>query len=55
MSDWTIERPRQIDKNSVITQTQYEKIDMQKLQLDIERQIQFQKGKQLPETNQSPA
>ncbi|SKC44405.1 2Fe-2S iron-sulfur cluster-binding protein [Ohtaekwangia koreensis] len=55
MSDWTIEGPRHIDKNSVISQNHYEKIDMQKLKLDIERQIQFQKGKQLPETNQSPA
>ncbi len=55
MGDWTIEGPRHIDKNSVISQNHYEKIDMQKLKLDIERQIQFQKGKQLPETNQSPA
>jgi NADH-quinone oxidoreductase subunit G len=55
MNDWTIEGPRHIDKHSVISQNHYEKIDMQKLKLDIERQIQFQKGKQLPETNQSPA
>ena len=55
MSDWTIEGPRHIDKNSVISQNHYEKIDMQKLKLDIERQIQFQKGTHLPETNPSPA
>jgi NADH-quinone oxidoreductase subunit G len=55
MKDWTIEGPRHIDRNSVISQNHYEKIDMQKLKLDIERQIVFQKGKQLPEANQSHA
>jgi NADH-quinone oxidoreductase subunit G len=49
MSDWTIEGPRHIDRNSVIAQNHYEKIDLQKLKLEIDRQIVFQRGKQLPE------
>jgi NADH-quinone oxidoreductase subunit G len=32
----------------VIAQNHYEKIDLQKLKLEIDRQIVFQKGKQLP-------
>jgi NADH-quinone oxidoreductase subunit G len=49
MNDWTIEGPRHIDRHSVIAQNHYEKIDLQKLKLEIDRQIVFQKGKQLPE------
>jgi len=55
MSDWTIEGPRHIERNSVISQNHYEKVDLQKLKKEIDRQIVFQKGKQLPEHNQSPA
>lgn len=53
--DWVVEGPRHIDRNSVIAQNHYEKIDLQKLKLEIDRQIVFQKGKQLPETNGSGA
>ena len=49
VNDWTIEGPRHIDRHSVIAQNHYEKIDLQKLKLEIDRQIVFQKGKQLPE------
>ncbi|HMG94631.1 MAG TPA: 2Fe-2S iron-sulfur cluster-binding protein [Chryseolinea sp.] len=49
MNDWTIEGPRHIESHSVIAQNHYEKIDLQKLKLEIDRQIVFQKGKQLPE------
>jgi len=49
MNDWTIEGPRHINRHSVIAQNHYEKIDLQKLKLEIDRQIVFQKGKQLPE------
>ena len=49
INDWTIEGPRHIDRHSVIAQNHYEKIDLQKLKLEIDRQIVFQKGKQLPE------
>jgi len=53
MNDWTIEGPRHIDRHSVIAQNHYEKIDLQKLKLEIDRQIVFQKGKQLPEPDSS--
>jgi NADH-quinone oxidoreductase subunit G len=53
MKDWTIEGPRHIDRHSVIAQNHYEKIDLQKLKLEIDRQIVFQKGKQLPEPGSS--
>ena len=46
---WTIEGPRHISKDSVISQNHYEHIDMQKLKLDINRQIKFQGGKQIEE------
>ena len=55
LQDWVVEGPRHIDRSSVISQNHYEKTDMQKLKLEIERQIVFQKGKQLPEPNGSPA
>ena len=48
ISDWTIEGPRHIERNSVIAQNHYEKIDLQKLKLEIERQLVFQKGNPLP-------
>ncbi len=53
VNDWTIEGPRHIDRHSVIAQNHYEKIDLQKLKLEIDRQIVFQKGKQLPEPDSS--
>ena len=49
VSQWTIEGPRHISKDSVISQNHYEHIDLQKLKLDINRQIKFQGGKQIEE------
>jgi NADH-quinone oxidoreductase subunit G len=49
--DWTIEGPRHIDRHSVIGQNHYERTDLVKLQKEISRQIEFEKGKQLPENN----
>lgn len=46
---WMIDGPRHIAKDSVISQNHYEHIDMQKLKLDINRQIKFQGGKQIEE------
>jgi NADH-quinone oxidoreductase subunit G len=51
MSDWVIEGPRHIERSSVISQNHYEKIDLQKLKVEVDRQISFQKGKALPESN----
>jgi NADH-quinone oxidoreductase subunit G len=51
MNDWVVEGPRHIERSSVISQNHYEKIDLQKLKLEVDRQIQFQKGKPLPESN----
>jgi NADH-quinone oxidoreductase subunit G len=53
MGDWEIEGPRHIDRNSVISQNHYERIDLLKLKQEIDRQIEFEKGKQLPQPNQS--
>lgn len=53
LSDWQIEGPRHIDRNSVISQNHYEQIDLQKLKKEIDRQISFEKGKQLPQSNSS--
>jgi NADH-quinone oxidoreductase subunit G len=50
MADWTIEGPRHIERSSVISQNHYEKVDLQKLKLEVERQLVFQKGKLLPES-----
>jgi NADH-quinone oxidoreductase subunit G len=50
-NDWVVEGPRHIEKNSVISQNHYEKIDLQKLKKEVERQLVFQKGKALPEPN----
>ncbi|NOS91419.1 MAG: 2Fe-2S iron-sulfur cluster binding domain-containing protein [Cyclobacteriaceae bacterium] len=47
-ADWTIEGPRHIDRSSVIAQNHYEKTDLLTLKKEIERQIEFQKGKPLP-------
>lgn len=52
INDWTVEGPRHIERSSVISQNHYEKIDLQKLKLEVDRQLQFQKGKQLPASNQ---
>lgn len=52
-ADWTIEGPRHIERNSVIGQNHYERTDLVKLQKEINRQIEFEKGKQLPQTNPS--
>jgi NADH-quinone oxidoreductase subunit G len=49
--DWTVEGPRHIDRHSVISQNHYEKSDLQTLKKEVERQIEFQKGNQLPESN----
>ncbi len=48
VSDWIIEGPRHIEHNSVISQNHYEKIDLQKLKAEVERQLVFQKGNPLP-------
>ena len=53
LADWQIEGPRHIDRNSVISQNHYEKTDLLKLKQEIDRQIEFEKGKQLPQPNQS--
>lgn len=50
LNHWIVEGPRHIERSSVISQNHYEKIDLQKLKLEVERQITFQKGKQLPES-----
>ena len=47
-ADWTIEGPRHIERSSVIAQNHYEKTDLLTLKKEIERQIEFQKGKPLP-------
>ena len=51
INDWTVEGPRHVDRNSVIGQNHYERTDLQTLKREVERQIEFQKGKQLPESN----
>jgi NADH-quinone oxidoreductase subunit G len=53
LADWQIEGARHIDRNSVISQNHYEQIDLQKLKKEIDRQIDFEKGKQLPQSNTS--
>jgi NADH-quinone oxidoreductase subunit G len=50
-ADWTIEGPRHIDRHSVIAQNHYEKLDLETLKKEVNRQIEFQKGRQLPSTN----
>jgi NADH-quinone oxidoreductase subunit G len=51
LSAWQIEGPRHIASNSVISQNHYERIDLLQLKKEIERQIDFEKGKQLPQSN----
>ena len=53
LSDWTVEGPRHIEHNSVISQNHYERTDLLKLKQEINRQIEFEKGKQLPQSNPS--
>ena len=54
INDWTVEGPRHIDHHSVISQNHYEKIDLQRLKKEVERQLEFQSGKKhLPEPNNS--
>ena len=53
VKDWTEEGPRHIERSSVISQNHYEKIDLLKLKKEVERQLEFQKGKPLPEHNHS--
>ncbi len=48
LADWTVEGPRHIDRSSVIAQNHYEKIDLSTLKKEIDRQIEFQKGKPVP-------
>jgi NADH-quinone oxidoreductase subunit G len=45
------EGPRHIERNSVISQNHYEQIDLAKLKKEIDRQIDFEKGKRLPQSN----
>lgn len=53
LSDWTVEGPRHIEHSSVISQNHYERTDLLKLKAEINRQIEFEKGKQLPQSNPS--
>jgi NADH-quinone oxidoreductase subunit G len=56
LSDWTVEGPRHIDRHSVIAQNHYEHVDLIRLKKEIERQIEFEKGKALPQPqNELPA
>src|SRR6185295_17206145 len=48
-TDWVIEGPRHIERNSVIAQNHYEHLNLQQLSKEIDRQIEYQKGKPLPE------
>lgn len=48
-SHWVIEGPRHIEHSSVISQNHYERSDLMRLKQEINRQITFEKGKQLPE------
>ena len=50
IKDWKVEGPRHIEHNSVISQNHYERTDLVKLKQEINRQIQFELGKQLPES-----
>lgn len=53
MEDWVIEGPRHIERGSVISQNHYERIDLARLKQEIERQITFEKGKQLTNGSES--
>lgn len=52
MGDWVVEGAQHVDHHSVISQNHYEKINLQNLKKEVDRQITFQKGKPLP--NQLP-
>jgi NADH-quinone oxidoreductase subunit G len=49
MSDWVVEGPRKINRDSVIAQNHYEHIDLNKLKAEVNRQIKFQGGKKIDE------
>jgi NADH-quinone oxidoreductase subunit G len=51
IAHWKVEGPRHIDRGSVISQNHYERMDLQKLKKEVERQLEFQKGKPLPQPN----
>jgi NADH-quinone oxidoreductase subunit G len=53
MKDWVVEGPRHIERGSVIAQNHYERIDLPTLKREIERQLKFQKGKELPAPEKS--
>ena len=55
MKHWVVEGPRHIERNSVIAQNHYERIDLPKLKRDVERQLKFQQGKRLNESNNTPS
>ncbi len=55
INDWTVEGPRHIDHHSVISQGHYERSNLLTLKKEIERQIEFEKGRQLPEQSKLPA
>ncbi len=48
LTDWSVEGPRHIDRDSVIGQNHYELSDIETLKLEVERQLRFQKGRPLP-------
>ncbi len=51
LESWVVEGPRHIDSDSVISQNHYERADLVKLNQEIKRQIEFEKGKSLPAPN----
>jgi NADH-quinone oxidoreductase subunit G len=53
-ADWIIEGPRHIERNSVIAQNHYEHMNLKILQQETERQIKWQRGKELP-TSSKPS
>lgn len=53
LEDWVIEGPRHIERGSVISQNHYERIDLVQLKQEIERQITFEKGRQLTNGSES--
>jgi NADH-quinone oxidoreductase subunit G len=55
LADWVVEGPRHIERSSVISQNHYERIDLPKLKADVERQLKFQRGKTLNESNNTPS
>ncbi len=47
VKDWVVEGPRHIDHHSVISQGHYERTNLLTLKKEIERQIEFEKGRSL--------